>query len=64
MGRSIEDSLAAVRRLTGLELPVVEEAAEVGALIGRRFWTALCRGGYQGGAYLLDALARSAGAGE
>ncbi len=65
VGRNVEDSLAAVRRLTGLPLPVARGAdASPGAVIGRRFWKAICRGGYQGGAYLLDALARAVGAGE
>jgi hypothetical protein len=58
VGRSVQESLDAVRRLTGLELRIVPTAAAVppGMVIGRRFWTAFCRGGYQGGAYVLDSL--------
>jgi len=58
MGRSIEESLGAVRTLTGLSLPF----APIGSLsekttttvLGRSFWQALIRGGYQGATYYID----------
>jgi biotin carboxylase len=46
MGRSVEESLEAVRLLTGLGL------TEDGCF-GRCFWAALIRGGYQGAVFLL-----------
>jgi hypothetical protein len=57
-GRTIAESLEAVRAITGLSLPV-KEAAEAGEgtlLLGRRFWAALIRGGYQGAAYVVDEI--------
>ncbi|MDR2785361.1 MAG: ATP-grasp domain-containing protein [Treponema sp.] len=67
-GRGVEESLDAVRALTGLSLPVAspDRAAE-GGLLGRRFWAALIRGGYQGAAYIADLLRNgnyTSGAGE
>jgi biotin carboxylase len=59
MGRSVEESLAAVRRLTGLALPLALPSALPGGkgfLLGRGFWTALVRGGYQGAVYYIDCL--------
>jgi biotin carboxylase len=50
-GRSVAESLEAVRTLTGLPLPLDREGS-----FGREFWTALLRGGYQGAAYILDCL--------
>ncbi|GHV89970.1 hypothetical protein AGMMS50268_04730 [Spirochaetia bacterium] len=60
VGRSIEESLEAARLITGLPLPVKEAstAGEGTILLGRRFWTALVRGGYQGAAYLVDEINR------
>jgi hypothetical protein len=57
-GRSVEQSLDAVRALTGLSLPVTPSPgrAAAGGLLGRRFWAALIRGGYQGAAYIVDLL--------
>jgi hypothetical protein len=55
-GRSVEESLDAVRTLTGLALPLRADA-----YLGRRFWAALIRGGYQGAAYIADLYAREAG---
>jgi hypothetical protein len=55
VGRSVEESLDAVRALTGFSLPV--KASPDGAAdmrLGRRFWAALIRGGYQGAAYIVD----------
>ncbi|MDR3341761.1 MAG: ATP-grasp domain-containing protein [Treponema sp.] len=60
MGRTVEESLEAVRLVTGHALPYREvpcgeasDARNAGTL-GRRFWTALIRGGYQGAAYIVD----------
>jgi biotin carboxylase len=50
-GRSVSESLDAVRALTGLPLPF-----ENGGSFGREFWAHLIRGGYQGGAYMVDGL--------
>jgi hypothetical protein len=56
-GRGVEESLDAVRVLTGLSLPVASaDHAGAGGLLGRRFWAALIRGGYQGAAYVADLL--------
>lgn len=49
VGRSVAGSLDAVRALTGLPLPFARDG-----VLGREFWAALIRGGYQGGAYILD----------
>ncbi|MDR2445423.1 MAG: ATP-grasp domain-containing protein [Spirochaetaceae bacterium] len=51
VGRGITDSLDAVRALTGLPLPFARDGT-----LGREFWAALIRGGYQGGAYIVDSL--------
>ncbi|MFP3088968.1 ATP-grasp domain-containing protein [Treponema sp. TIM-1] len=56
MGRSVETSLAMVRNLTGVSLPVGAENREGRIPLGRSFWAALIRGGYQGGAYRVDRL--------
>jgi biotin carboxylase len=56
MGRSIEISLAMVRDLTGLPLPLGMENNMDRLLLGRSFWSSLIRGGYQGGAYRVDHL--------
>ncbi len=55
VGRGVAESLDLVRALTGAKLPPAEEAGDAPRL-GRRFWAALVRGGYQGAAYLLDRL--------
>jgi biotin carboxylase len=58
MGRNIEESLEAVRFLTGLDLPIAAKGSlsEGGAapFLGRSFWQALIRGGYQGAVYYID----------
>ena len=46
MGRSVQESLQAVRFLCGEELPP----------LGRSFWRALIRGGYQGAVYHIDCM--------
>ncbi|MDR1930342.1 MAG: hypothetical protein LBQ44_06895, partial [Treponema sp.] len=60
LGRSPAESLDAVRRLTGLPLPLTALpqtfTAGGGPFLGREFWAALIRGGYQGGCYYIDAL--------
>jgi biotin carboxylase len=56
-GRTPADSLRALRILTGLPLPLERPCAGASrVLLGRSFWTALVRGGYQGAAYVVDRL--------
>jgi biotin carboxylase len=56
-GRGVEESLDAVRTLTGLSLPPASpDGIASGRFLGRRFWAALIRGGYQGAAYIADLL--------
>jgi biotin carboxylase len=67
-GRTIAESLDAVRALTGLPLPLAEPSGTGYApfrtgtgenrdlFLGRGFWTALIRGGYQGACYVVDAF--------
>ncbi|MDR2053214.1 MAG: ATP-grasp domain-containing protein [Treponema sp.] len=65
-GRGVEESLDAVRAITGLSLPAASpDGTAAGGLLGRRFWAALIRGGYQGAAYIADLLCggRSGGPG-
>ncbi|MDR0585974.1 MAG: ATP-grasp domain-containing protein [Treponema sp.] len=52
MGRTVGESLAAVELLTGLKLKVDRNSAA----LGRGFWAALIRSGYQGAAYYIDRL--------
>jgi hypothetical protein len=66
MGRTVAESLRAVRELTGLLLPeIAPENAEnrkstynttdnIGSFLGRSFWAALARGGYQGAVYYIN----------
>ena len=60
VGRSVQETLDAVRTLTGLDLPIADNAAEndekKAFLLGRSFWQALIRGGYQGAVYYIDLL--------
>jgi hypothetical protein len=66
VGRTVEESLQAVRALTGLPLPEIclkngRKDAESSdykkrAILGKSFWAALVRGGYQGAAYYIDRL--------
>ncbi|MFA6506851.1 MAG: ATP-grasp domain-containing protein [Treponemataceae bacterium] len=70
VGRTVFETLDLVRRLVCATLPIVELSdmksvdmksvvGEGDALIlGRRFWKAVVRGGYQGGAYFIDSLFR------
>jgi biotin carboxylase len=56
MGRGVEETLAAVRRLTGLALPPALPGGGDRPRLGREFWAALIRGGYQGAVYYIDCL--------
>jgi biotin carboxylase len=56
MGRSVEECLEAVRKLTGFSLPMSEKNAENEIVLGRSFWTAFIRGSYQGAVYHIDNL--------
>jgi hypothetical protein len=64
-GRTVEESLRAVRELSGLPLPEKKpEKKEEGhessdnenTVLGKSFWAALVRGGYQGALYYVDRL--------
>jgi biotin carboxylase len=60
-GRTVRESLEAVRLLTGLSLPEAlpggpDSSDDKSILLGRSFWAALVRGGYQGGAWFIDSL--------
>jgi biotin carboxylase len=55
-GRGVEETLAAVRRLTGLALPPALPGNGDRPRLGREFWAALIRGGYQGAVYYIDCL--------
>jgi biotin carboxylase len=54
VGRSVAESLDTVRRLAGLALPLAQDNS--GKRLGKAFWKALIRGGYQGAVYFLDNL--------
>ena len=59
VGRSVQESLEAVRSLTGLSLPEftvenTESSDNKGRYLGKGFWAALARGGYQGAVYYID----------
>jgi len=61
MGRTVAESLQAVRELTGLLLPEItaeniKSSDNKGSFLGRSFWAAFVRGGYQGAAYYIDRL--------
>jgi hypothetical protein len=61
MGRTVTESLKAVRDLTGLSLQeITQENPEFsdnkGSFLGKSFWAALVRGGYQGAVYYIDRL--------
>jgi biotin carboxylase len=65
-GRSVPESLQALRKLSGLKLPEfhVENTEKTpessdnnrNTLLGRPFWSAMARGGYQGALYYIDKL--------
>jgi hypothetical protein len=54
MGRTVEESLEAIRLLTGLSLPLTGTLSDNKIVLGRSFWAALVRGGYQGAVYVID----------
>jgi len=56
MGRGVQESLDAVRFLTGMELPITENPGADAVFFGQSFWRALIRGGYQGAVYYIDSL--------
>ncbi|GHV80201.1 hypothetical protein AGMMS49944_19920 [Spirochaetia bacterium] len=71
-GRTPAESLEAIRIITGLLLPIIEQGPIVskgpvrspefqGLVLGRRFWQALVRGGYQGAAYFIDTILSGGG---
>jgi biotin carboxylase len=56
-GRTVDESLDAVRALTGLPLPLQADGdARNAVTLGQSFWGALIRGGYQGAVYMIDCL--------
>jgi biotin carboxylase len=62
VGRTVEESLQVTRTLTGLSLTeTIPETGKVtdnnSILLGRSFWAALIRGGYQGAVYYIDQIA-------
>jgi hypothetical protein len=56
MGRTVAESLVAVRLLTGLSLPLGDGSSDNKTMLGRSFWAALVRGGYQGAAYFIETV--------
>ena len=59
-GRSIQENLAAIRKLSGLSLRESAESSDnnTNALLGRSFWAAFIRGTYQGAVYYIDKLTK------
>jgi len=64
-GRDVQETLEAVRQLTGLKLPefyaenaikTKESSDNRNNFLGRQFWSALARGGYQGAVYYIDKI--------
>jgi biotin carboxylase len=56
-GRTPLETLEAIRIITALPLPIMDMTAQNASLVlGRAFWRALIRGGYQGAVYYLDTL--------
>ena len=64
-GRDVAESLEAVRKLTGLKLPEFhaenaikpsESSDNRNNFLGKEFWSALARGGYQGAVYYIDKI--------
>jgi hypothetical protein len=64
-GRTPIESLEAIRIITGLSLPIIEKKPIWfpepirSIVLGRRFWEALIRGGYQGAVYLIDTILKN-----
>ena len=61
-GRTVEETLKTVRRLTGFPLPLTEKNADNKTGLGRSFWAALIRGSYQGAVYYIDRTIGNKGA--
>jgi biotin carboxylase len=62
-GRTPQESLDAIRIITALPLPILEKG-QSDMILGRRFWEALVRGGYQGAVYLIDTMLKNYAKGE
>ena len=56
MGRTVQEVLEIVQILCAPALSKPSENAENVVRLGRSFWTALIRGGYQGAVYYIDSL--------
>jgi biotin carboxylase len=56
MGRTVEESLEAVRQLTGFSLQNASKSTDNMVILGRSFWAAFVRGGYQGAVYYIENL--------
>jgi len=56
MGRTVQEVLEAVQILCAPALSKPSENAENVVRLGRSFWAALIRGGYQGAVYYIDSL--------
>jgi biotin carboxylase len=56
MGRTVEESLEAVRQLTGFSLQNAPKSTDNMVILGRSFWAAFVRGGYQGAVYYIENL--------
>jgi biotin carboxylase len=63
-GRTPEESLAAIRIITGLPLPIIEKGVSQNIVLGRLFWSALVRGGYQAAVYFIDTILKTNSRGE
>jgi len=59
VGRSPRETLESVKKLTGLEFS--EPQNNERPVLGREFWQALIRGGYQGAVYYIDRMYTEAG---
>jgi len=59
VGRTVTETLAAIRTLTGLPLPYATSSTPGPCVLGRGFWTALVRGGYQGAVYRIESDVRN-----
>jgi hypothetical protein len=66
MGRTIDESLEAVHLLISfppslrrLLLPAGKKNADNVVLLGRSFWKAFIRGGYQGAVYFIENLGKN-----
>jgi biotin carboxylase len=56
MGRTVGESLEAVRQLTGFSLQNAPKNTDNMVILGRSFWAAFIRGGYQGAVYYIENL--------